>query len=138
MSYAKIVAALSRANAGHIHRIRISPRRCRSTVASTKTHEDKDQLDGCSVVEAVPVELISQTKTASSAQQNQIHIDFDNTEEAYKSKGNKELLRSLLVFKLCTFDVLVDKNKEVSSDVKPAPPPLFLIVISHKFQAYEN
>lgn len=88
-------------------------------MASTKTDEEKDQLDGCSVVEAAPVELISQTKTASSAQQNQIHIDFDNTEEAYKSKGNKELLRSLLVFKLCTFDVLVDKNKEVSSDVKP-------------------
>uniref|UniRef100_A0A673WFM4 Proline dehydrogenase n=1 Tax=Salmo trutta TaxID=8032 RepID=A0A673WFM4_SALTR len=40
-----------------------------------------------------------------------IEIDFDNTHEAYKSKDNIELLRSLLVFKLCTFDFLVDKNK---------------------------
>uniref|UniRef100_A0A667ZWM9 Proline dehydrogenase n=1 Tax=Myripristis murdjan TaxID=586833 RepID=A0A667ZWM9_9TELE len=44
---------------------------------------------------------------------DKITIDFDNTEEAYKSKDNIELLRSLLVFKLCTFDFLVDKNKEL-------------------------
>uniref|UniRef100_A0A3Q3LS44 Proline dehydrogenase n=1 Tax=Mastacembelus armatus TaxID=205130 RepID=A0A3Q3LS44_9TELE len=85
---------------------------CRSTVASTKSQEEKEQpIDGCTVVEAVQVELISQTKTKS--QLNKIHIDFDNTKEAYRSKGNIELLRSLLVFKLCTIDVLVEKNKEL-------------------------
>lgn len=115
MSYAKFVAALARSNAASVYKMRASPRRWRSTVASTKTHEEKDQLDGCPVVEADLVELISPSKAAASARQSEIRIDFDNTEEAYRSKGNVELLRSLLVFKLCTFDVLVDKNKEASS-----------------------
>lgn len=125
MSYAKFVAVLARSNATSVHKMRASPRRWRSTVASTKTHEEKDQLDGCPVVEADLVELISPSK--ASVRQSEIHIDFDNTEEAYRSKGNVELLRSLLVFKLCTFDVLVDKNKEASSlgshSVSLLPPP---------------
>jgi len=83
-------------------------------VASTKSHEEKEQqMDGCTVVETEPVELISQTKNVTNTQLNKIHIDFDNTQEAYRSKDNIELLRSLLVFKLCTFDFLVEKNKEL-------------------------
>lgn len=117
MSYAKFVAALARSNAASVHKMRVSPRRWRSTVASTKTHEDKDQLDGCPVVETELVEVISPGRAAATARQSEIHIDFENTEEAYRSKGNVELLRSLLVFKLCTFDVLVDKNKEASSSL---------------------
>ncbi|XP_070845728.1 proline dehydrogenase 1, mitochondrial [Chaetodon trifascialis] len=113
MSY-KFVAALVRAKSGNINKIRVSPGRCRSTVASTKSQEDKEQqLDDCTVVETVPVELISQTKNVQNTHLNKIHIDFDNTQEAYRSKGNIELLRSLLVFKLCTFDFLVEKNKEL-------------------------
>uniref|UniRef100_A0A8D0A8X9 Proline dehydrogenase n=1 Tax=Sander lucioperca TaxID=283035 RepID=A0A8D0A8X9_SANLU len=112
MSYTKLVASLVRAN--NVRKIRISPGRCRSTVASTKSQEEKDpQIDGCTVVEAVPLELISQTKHVKNMQLNKIHIDFDNTQEAYRSKGNIELLRSLLVFKLCTIDILVEKNKEL-------------------------
>uniref|UniRef100_A0A667ZWH2 Proline dehydrogenase n=1 Tax=Myripristis murdjan TaxID=586833 RepID=A0A667ZWH2_9TELE len=65
------------------------------------------------VLAIVPVELISQTKNVTDNHVDKITIDFDNTEEAYKSKDNIELLRSLLVFKLCTFDFLVDKNKEL-------------------------
>lgn len=42
-----------------------------------------------------------------------IRINFDQTQEAYKSKNSLELLRSLVVFKLCSYDVLVDRNKEV-------------------------
>lgn len=119
MSYTRFVAALMRANSCNTTKIHVSSGRCRSTVASTKTKEEKDQLDGCTVVESVPVDLISQTKKTADrpTQLNKIHIDFDNTEEAYKSKGNIELLRSLLVFKLCTIDFLVEKNKEVSSKV---------------------
>lgn len=115
MSYAKFVAALARSNAASVHKMRVSPKRWRSTVASTKTHEEKDQLDGCPVVETELVEVISPSKPAASPWQSEIRIDFENTEEAYRSKGNVELLRSLLVFKLCTIDVLVDKNKEASS-----------------------
>uniref|UniRef100_A0A8C2ZYN6 Proline dehydrogenase n=1 Tax=Cyclopterus lumpus TaxID=8103 RepID=A0A8C2ZYN6_CYCLU len=101
MSYTKFVAALLRATPGNVRKIRASPGRCRSTVASTKSQEEKgQQIDGCTVVEAAPVELISQTKHAENTQLCKIHIDFDNTEEAYKSKDNVELLRSLLVFKL--------------------------------------
>ncbi|KAG8010699.1 Proline dehydrogenase 1 [Nibea albiflora] len=70
-------------------------------------------MDECPVVEAEPVELISQTRNITNTRLNKIHIDFDNTQEAYRSKGNVELLRSMLVFKLCTIDVLVEKNKEL-------------------------
>lgn len=112
MSYTKFAAALVRANPAMVNKIRISPGRFRSTVASTQT---KEEMDGCPVVEAEPVELISQSKNVTDTLSNKIHIDFDNTQEAYRSKGNVELLRSLLVFKLCTFDALVEKNKEVSS-----------------------
>uniref|UniRef100_A0A1A7YFK7 Proline dehydrogenase n=1 Tax=Iconisemion striatum TaxID=60296 RepID=A0A1A7YFK7_9TELE len=115
MSYTKFVASLIRANLGNINKIRISPSTCRSTVASPKsTQEEKvQQMDGCTVVQAEPLELISQTKDARKVHLDRINIDFDNTEEAYKSKGNIELLRSLLVFHLCAVDVLVDKNKEL-------------------------
>ncbi|XP_035523713.1 proline dehydrogenase 1, mitochondrial [Morone saxatilis] len=114
MSYTKFLAALVRANSGNVNKIRVSPGRCRSTVASTKNQEEKERpMDGCTVVEAVPVEIISQTKSVADTKLNKIHIDFDNTQEAYRSKGNFELLRSLLVFKLCTIDVLVEKNKEL-------------------------
>uniref|UniRef100_A0A667ZJY2 Proline dehydrogenase n=1 Tax=Myripristis murdjan TaxID=586833 RepID=A0A667ZJY2_9TELE len=74
--------------------------------------DKEQQIDECAVVK-VPVELISQTKNVTDNHVDKITIDFDNTEEAYKSKDNIELLRSLLVFKLCTFDFLVDKNKEL-------------------------
>lgn len=40
-------------------------------------------------------------------------VDFEQTREAYKSRDSLELLRSLVVFKLCSYDFLVDKNKEV-------------------------
>ncbi|XP_045922495.1 proline dehydrogenase 1, mitochondrial-like isoform X1 [Micropterus dolomieu] len=112
MSYTKFVAALFRANTVNVKNIHMSPRRCRATVASTKSQGEKDQQE-CIVVEAVPAEVINQTTHVTNTQLNKIHIDFDNTEEAYKSKGNIELLRSLLVFKLCTIDVLVEKNKEL-------------------------
>ncbi|XP_060916940.1 proline dehydrogenase 1, mitochondrial [Labrus mixtus] len=114
MSYTKFVSALARVNSGNVKTLRISPGRCRSSVASTKKQEEKEQqMDGCTVVEAVPADLINQTKNFATTHLNKIHIDFDNTQEAYKSKGNIELLRSLLVFKLCTIDVLVEKNKEL-------------------------
>ncbi|XP_060763439.1 proline dehydrogenase 1, mitochondrial [Neoarius graeffei] len=42
-----------------------------------------------------------------------IRVDFHQTKEAYKSKSSAELIRGLLVFKLCSYDFLVDKNKEI-------------------------
>ncbi|CAG5925298.1 unnamed protein product [Menidia menidia] len=42
-----------------------------------------------------------------------ISVDFEQTREAYRSKDSLELLRSLVVFKLCSYDFLVDKNEEI-------------------------
>ncbi|MEQ2286704.1 hypothetical protein AMECASPLE_005142 [Ameca splendens] len=116
MSYTKFLASLIRAKSVNLNKIRSSPSRCRSTVASPDRQEEKEQQrqsEGCAVVEADPVELITQTKNAKDVRLNRIHVDFDNTEEAYKSKNNIELLRSLLVFNLCAIDILVEKNKEL-------------------------
>lgn len=44
---------------------------------------------------------------------NNISIDLEQTKDAYQSKDTLELLRSFLVFKLCSYDILVDRNKEV-------------------------
>ncbi|CAN9512938.1 unnamed protein product [Ophioblennius macclurei] len=44
---------------------------------------------------------------------NEISVDFEQTREAYRSKDSLELLRSLVVFKLCSYDFLVDRNKEI-------------------------
>lgn len=46
-----------------------------------------------------------------------VSVSFEQTREAYKSKESLELLRSLLVFKLCSYDFLVERNQEVSSGV---------------------
>jgi len=118
MSYTKLAPALFRATSDNIRRIGIQPARFRATVASTKSQEvvEKEHaVDECTLVKAVQVELISPSKHVVKGVEaaKQVEIDFENTEEAYKSKNNMELLRSLLVFKLCTVDVLVDKNKEL-------------------------
>ncbi|XP_060928676.1 proline dehydrogenase 1, mitochondrial [Limanda limanda] len=121
MSYAKLVSALVRGNSG---KLRICSGRCRSTAASTKRSlEEKEPGVGAvveekepgvgAVVEAQPLELIHQTRSSKDTPLSRVHIDFDNTKEAYESKGNAELIRSLVVFKLCTVDVLVEKNKEL-------------------------
>ncbi|XP_069788981.1 proline dehydrogenase 1, mitochondrial-like [Narcine bancroftii] len=39
--------------------------------------------------------------------------DFQDHREAYRSKNSAELVRSLLVFRLCSLDVLVDRHKEL-------------------------
>lgn len=51
----------------------------------------------------------------SSAAANDISVNFDLTQEAYRSKDSLELLRSLVVFKLCSYDFMVDNNQEVKS-----------------------
>nr|XP_029484136.1 proline dehydrogenase 1, mitochondrial-like isoform X2 [Oncorhynchus nerka] len=117
MSYNKVVPALVKSSSDNIKRICLSHGRFRSTVASPQRDEveggKEKQVDECTVAKAVQADLIIQSKNTTEAQTQKIEIDFDNTHEAYKSKDNIELLRSLLVFKLCTFDFLVDKNKEL-------------------------
>ena len=46
-------------------------------------------------------------------------FSFDDSKNAYRSKTSLEIVRALVVFKLCSFDFLVNKNKEVSSFDEP-------------------
>ncbi|XP_029366352.1 proline dehydrogenase 1, mitochondrial isoform X1 [Echeneis naucrates] len=57
--------------------------------------------------------LSSRRLRSTSAGAHRTSVDFEETREVYKSKDSLELLRSLVVFKLCSFDILVDKNKEI-------------------------
>nr|XP_054587022.1 proline dehydrogenase 1, mitochondrial [Nothobranchius furzeri] len=52
-------------------------------------------------------------RTCSPPSANKTSVDFERTREAYRSKASSELLRSLLVFKLCSYDFLVDNNMEI-------------------------
>jgi hypothetical protein len=45
-------------------------------------------------------------------------INFENSEIAFKSKSNLDLLRGLLVFQLCSLNILVDNQHLVSVDLK--------------------
>ncbi|KAI5096402.1 proline dehydrogenase 1, mitochondrial isoform X2 [Silurus meridionalis] len=92
-----------------------APKRLRSTGASHRPQEKVDERQTvCPLVEKTcTVDLMSHEKRHVYNHDQKIFIDFGNTQEAYKSKDTLELLRSLLVFKLCTFDFLVEKNKEL-------------------------
>ena len=109
MSYFKTVPVYSRAGVEILcRRLNVlSNRRLRSTVASART--DRGNVNA---TEDVAQSQFSQPKSSSK-----IVVDFEQTQEAYKSKDSLELLRSLVVFKLCTYDILVDKNKEVTLPV---------------------
>ncbi|KAI1901034.1 hypothetical protein AGOR_G00055990 [Albula goreensis] len=115
MSYTKIAPALARASSEiNLRRLTLSSgRRQQSTATSTKQKDEQNDSTCTVSVDTAELDLISQTKNANSSQTNKIAIDFENTKEAYKSKDTLELLRSLLVFKLCSYDFLVDKNKEL-------------------------
>uniref|UniRef100_A0A8C2D3R9 Proline dehydrogenase n=1 Tax=Cyprinus carpio TaxID=7962 RepID=A0A8C2D3R9_CYPCA len=111
MSYCKVLPAVARVKPAHLFGVRL-----RSTAAASTQHKEPKSEDAppdpsCTVLEKpCEVELISRR---AHTERQRISIDFDNTQEAYKSKDTMELLRSLLVFKLCTIDFLVDKNKEL-------------------------
>ena len=47
-------------------------------------------------------------------QHPEIDLTFNNGQEAYKSKRNSEVIRALLVFNLCSLDVIVNNQKSVS------------------------
>ena len=40
-------------------------------------------------------------------------FSFDDAESAYQSKTSWEIVRALAIFRLCSYDFLVNKNKEV-------------------------
>lgn len=107
MQYAKVTQALTRVNLDKLIRMKFAPKRLRFTKAS-KQEKSEEAPKFCPLVDH-EVDVISHADSIGK----KIFIDFENTQEAYRSKDTLELLRSLLVFKLCAFDFLVDKNKEV-------------------------
>lgn len=117
MSYGKAVPVFARAGLDvNLRNVSaLSTRRLESTVASTRRNqsaEERAYID-CAVPKTdVQADLIQQNRN-HVPNKNKISIDFEQTKEAYKSKDTGELLRSLIVFKLCSYDLLVDKNKEV-------------------------
>ncbi|KAI1733152.1 hydroxyproline dehydrogenase [Ditylenchus destructor] len=44
---------------------------------------------------------------------NKLDLSFENAKEALKSKSNKDLIRALLVFRMCTVDFLVQNNQRL-------------------------
>uniref|UniRef100_A0A672IIP5 Proline dehydrogenase n=1 Tax=Salarias fasciatus TaxID=181472 RepID=A0A672IIP5_SALFA len=105
-------AALTRSGADIHFRRLLSSRRLRSTSASPATtrteRRDDAGIRGGAWGAAGRTESHGHPGTT-----NEISVDFEQTQEAYKSKDSLELLRSLVVFKLCSYDFLVDRNKEI-------------------------
>uniref|UniRef100_A0AAY4CJ68 Proline dehydrogenase n=1 Tax=Denticeps clupeoides TaxID=299321 RepID=A0AAY4CJ68_9TELE len=116
MQDAKAVSALARAHFGRVFATRSAQERFRSTAASRRraAEDEAAEQPPCALLqESAQGDVIRQTRSSAEPASGRISINFDNTVEAYRSKKNWELLRSLLVFKLCSLDFLVDKNKEI-------------------------
>ncbi|XP_072289393.1 proline dehydrogenase 1, mitochondrial [Eucyclogobius newberryi] len=89
------------------------PQRARSStsvVSDARTEHTGTEPDG-------PGQLGQEKRgpSSSTSRTNEISVDFEQTQEAYKSKDSLELVRSLLVFKLCSYDFLVNQNKEITA-----------------------
>ncbi|MEQ2199749.1 hypothetical protein XENOCAPTIV_010642 [Xenoophorus captivus] len=111
------------ANAVNHFRRLLSNRRLRSIVTSSSTNrpEKADHARTRSGLQRASARLQSpgecgraeRDRTISSSAANKFSVDFERGQEAYRSKDSLELLRSLVVLKLCSYDFLVDNNKEV-------------------------
>ncbi|XP_077378163.1 proline dehydrogenase 1, mitochondrial [Festucalex cinctus] len=100
-------AAATRARAEAPLRRLLTSRRPRfpvSTTAASRAQHTQQQVD----VGGRHVDSARSGRAKSG-----ICVDFEQTREAYKSKDSLELLRSLLVLKMCSFDFLVDNNQEI-------------------------
>lgn len=116
MFHVKTLPVLRRTGAGFPSTRLISSRKLRS--ASATRTEPRDP-NSCAGARHAPERLECAREPGRAGQDvistgaNGISLNFDQTREAYMSKDSLELLRSLVVFKLCSYDFLVDKNKEV-------------------------
>lgn len=116
MFHARSLSALPRAAADVRFKRFMSHRRLRSTVTPTSTAQTGHggaRSRGGSERPGRSRTGGGQRGGTAAAAANEISVDFEQTREAYRSKDSLELLRSLVVFKLCSYDFLVDKNKEV-------------------------
>ncbi|XP_028679806.1 proline dehydrogenase 1, mitochondrial [Erpetoichthys calabaricus] len=86
--------------------------RNQSSIATPQKKTTSEADDEAPVIKKREVQ-VDDICASRSASRYRVAIDFENTKEAYRSKTTLELLRSLFVFKLCTFDFVVDRNKEL-------------------------
>ncbi|TKS78478.1 Proline dehydrogenase 1, mitochondrial [Collichthys lucidus] len=114
MFHVKAVTALTRAGAHS--RFKRCSQRLRSTLTST-SQDNVSSRGGGAHRDSARSDCAGQPgrggTDGATTPANEMSVDFEQTQEAYKSKDSLELLRSLVVFKLCSFDFLVDKNKEI-------------------------
>ncbi|XP_032371813.1 proline dehydrogenase 1, mitochondrial isoform X3 [Etheostoma spectabile] len=115
MFHVKTVPALKRAGADIPFKRLLSSRRLQSSTSATQTEPQDDGFQHDSVKTEFPGQprRRGDGTTSTTAAANEVSVDFDQAQGAYKSKDSLELLRSLVVFKLCSYDFLVDKNKEI-------------------------
>lgn len=110
MLHVKPALALTRASGSPLLRPLV-PRRARSTVTSAQASVSGRTGGG----HDAPVQPVRPGKAGrdSAAGRGVVSVSFEQTREAYRSKDSLELLRSLVVFKLCSYDFLVERNQEV-------------------------
>ncbi|XP_067862018.1 proline dehydrogenase 1, mitochondrial-like isoform X1 [Heptranchias perlo] len=107
--------------ANHVLRPLLFPRRAfaagrlRSTAAAPKQKEParEEPSSGHDHQFLAPLESVPHPATAAPGSTAPVIPDFSNHCEAYRSKSSAELVRSLLVFRLCSYGVLVDRHKEL-------------------------
>ena len=75
-----------------------------------------DHVDHVQKKEDVNIHDVQQL--GGHGQPNNIHLEFMDAKEAYRSKTTWEIFRALFVLKMCQFDALVTYNKEVRFDMK--------------------
>lgn len=54
-------------------------------------------------------------RIAASSEQPLRNFSFNDGRNAFRSKTTWEIIRALAIFRLCSFDFLVNRNKEVSN-----------------------
>ncbi|KAM3610768.1 uncharacterized protein V6R79_008674 [Siganus canaliculatus] len=122
MFHVKTASALTRAGVDIPFNRLLSNSRLRSTVSTTSATQTEPQEDDVSSRGGAQHDSarfgyagqpVRKGQDDHGTAANEISVDFDQTREAYKSKDSLELLRSLVVFKLCSYDFLVDRNKEI-------------------------
>ncbi|XP_063769230.1 proline dehydrogenase 1, mitochondrial [Pseudophryne corroboree] len=92
----------------------------RSTTAATKVKaaaESKAQDEPAEVQQWLPgseVDRVGRSDHLGGLKScPSVTMNFENTQEAYRSKPTWELLRSMLVFWLCSVDALVERNQQL-------------------------
>ncbi|KAM4706915.1 proline dehydrogenase 1, mitochondrial [Discoglossus pictus] len=96
--------------------------RLRSTAAATKEQAPADQKEqhvGEKLLElGSQVDHMERSENLVKSPCPAATINFGDTKEAYKNKATWELMRSSIVFWLCSIDTLVDRNQQIMNLTK--------------------